>query len=386
MSGLAYQPSHSNLSAKNTHEFCLGAGLVLTNRKPRPHILENFPFCIKFDKNKANKALRSNILQTTMRDYDFAALAGLGIVEPRYLSFSDEIKVLTFRAAKHVRIPIGFALVNDILVYCDSYMRIIVPTFDAVMYMIAIDEGLPDPLRVKAYISYSPALERNILRSTAPYFNSLEMALIGVERLVREQDREGGDYTPQSGTLSSCVQAKEAVQICVSDVLDTLVETATTPVGVLDPLLDWCELPKDPAMLALHLVTCRKPLYSIGAALATYVLVSFIRDFCLTLRFAFGFLAGCILAPKPKKPVSLFDSLYGPQAGILNSDDGSAFKGTQPQKTDNFSGASAPASRSAPGTSVNPTLGFSQPVRTAPPKPTKKDPNDGPLNGFGVGI
>ena len=76
---------------------------------------------------------------------------------------------------------------------------------------------------------------------------------------------------------------------------------------------------------------------------------------------------------------------YSPQSG-LESDDGAKFLGkvtpkfgSQPDK---------PATSGAPGIStvLNGKNLFQQP-RVAPPKPiSKKDPNDGPLNGFGIGI
>lgn len=386
LSGLVHKTTNSRLPAKKSHEFCLGAGLMLTNRKDRPRILENFPFCVKFDINRSSKVLRSGILQPTLHDFDIAALADMGLLEPQYLTFNSGVKAFTFKAALKARIPEGFTVMEDILIYCDKFSRVIVPTFDTIMYMIAADESLPEPLRIKAINSYSSAPERNIFRSAGPYYDELSSALIKIENRARQLDNEGGNYTPQSGNLSSCVHAKDAVQVCVSDVLDTMVETASTPIGILDPLVEWCGLPNDPLVLAIHLATFRTPVYSVIALLAMYVLVSFIRDFCLTVRFIIGFLTGGILTSKTKKPVSLFDKLYSPQAGVLTSDDGAAFKGTQEKKSAKFSGASVPASASSPGTTVIPTLGFSQPVRTAPPKPTRKDPNDGPLNGFGVGI
>lgn len=96
--------------------------------------------------------------------------------------------------------------------------------------------------------------------------------------------------------------------------------------------------------------------------------------------------------------VTLFLSLqkyesigYEPQAAPLASDDGAAFTG---KKTVS---APKPTTTSEPGTTQTFTLGWSNGVkgggsstntapRVTPPKPSKKDVNDGILNGFGVGI
>jgi len=265
LSGLAHQPTYSRLSAKESHEFSLGGGLVLTNRANRPRILENFPFCVRFDSSKKSKNLKSNILQTTLFDYDIAAFADMGFLDPQYLTINDELQVLTFRAALKARIPVGFTVMDDILVFCDSFSRVIIPTFDAVMYMIAIDESMPESLRIKAFHSYCSAPERNIFRSYTPHSDAIQKALLGVRSLVGQQDTERGDYTPQSGSLSSCAQAKGAVQTCASDVVNTATQAVV-------PFLDQFGLPSDPMLLVVHLLTCKATDFSFG--LLTSVRVS----------------------------------------------------------------------------------------------------------------
>jgi len=310
LSGLVHKTVHSQLSAKKSHEFCLGAGLFVSNRAHMPRVLDKFPFCVRFDASKAAKALKSGILQQTLHDFDLAMLADMGFLEPRYLSINNEVKVLTFRAAINARIPVGFTVIDDILVFCDSYSRIIVPTFDTIMYMIAVSENLPETLRIKAYNSYSNAPERNIFRSYLQYDDALEQALIDIRRLAIKQDGEGGEYTPQSGTLSSCVQAKDAIQTCITDV-------QVSANHALTPFLEKCGLPSDIPTLALHLATCRKPLYSIAAFIILYMLIRFLVDFCLTMRFVAGCLVGTLLPRPPKKSVSLYDSLFTPQSGQI---------------------------------------------------------------------
>lgn len=349
----------------------------MSNRVAPPPFLDNFPFGVKFDHHRQKKALKTGILQPTFRDYDFLALENSGLMEPHYYTMNEQYKVLVFKPALRAPIPDGFSLQGGVLVYRDEHSRVFVPSMDSIFLLIAATSTMPYVLRSQANLEICPTLDRLIFRSLDNDFS--------IDRIVPELDTSEV-YVPQSGDLSSCVQAKEAVQVCVSDVLDTVVEATSTPVKVLDPMLDWCGLPKDSMTLALHLATFRKPMYSLAAALAMYVLVSFIKDFCLTLKFVFGFILGRVCSPKPKKPTSLIDLLYSPHGGVLASDDGAAFTGTKEKKTTSSSGASAPAVRSSPGISATPSIGFSQGVRTAPPKPTKKDQNDGLLKGFGVGI
>ena len=75
---------------------------------------------------------------------------------------------------------------------------------------------------------------------------------------------------------------------------------------------------------------------------------------------------------------------YTPQAGIA-PDDGAKFLGKVTPKSG--TPPDRPATQGAPGiTSIqNGQMPNLQP-RVAPPKPSRKDPNDGPLNGFGIGI
>lgn len=75
---------------------------------------------------------------------------------------------------------------------------------------------------------------------------------------------------------------------------------------------------------------------------------------------------------------------YTPQSGI-ETDDGTKFLGKVKPKSG--SPPDKPATSDAPGiSSVINGPSSSPQLRFAPPKPTRKDPNDGPLNGFGIGI
>jgi len=160
-------------------------------------------------------------------------------------------------------------------------------------------------------------------------------------------------YTPQSGVLEACDS--------VSEMLDELVDSST-----FAQLSDLC--------------TFRRPLLSVVVLSLVVLAVQVFRYTVLTVNFLSGLLLG-VLFGKPKLKYQ-----YVPQAAPLSSDDGLAFTGKKVAST------SMPASANAPGMSVSPTTGWGQTTpnsaqpRVSPPKQSRKDPYDGPLNGFGIGI
>lgn len=164
---------------------------------------------------------------------------------------------------------------------------------------------------------------------------------------------ESSLYTPQSGVLEACDS--------VSEMLDELVDSST-----FAQLSDLC--------------TFRRPLLSVVVLSLVVLAVQVFRYTVLTVNFLSGLLLG-VLFGKPKLKYQ-----YVPQASPLTSDDGLAFTGKKTAST------SMPTSANAPGMSVSPTTGWGQTTpnsaqpRVAPPKQSKKDPNDGMLNGFGIGI
>jgi hypothetical protein len=132
--------------------------------------------------------------------------------------------------------------------------------------------------------------------------------------------------------------------------------------------------------------------------LLLYVLYKIVTDMLHALTFFLGIFTGWQWEAnskcndfKPgyyKSPKDLFlssshnhCSKYSPQAGVLNSDQGDDFKGTSPKQSPT---SDKPAV--TPGVSAHINSAQRIFARQAPIKQSRKDPNDGPLNGFGIGI
>jgi len=171
-------------------------------------------------------------------------------------------------------------------------------------------------------------------------------------------------YTPQSGVLEACES--------VSNMVEEIVASAA-----FSQLTDLC--------------TFKRPLFSIVVLSLVTLALQVFRYTVLTVNFLSGLLLGMLYGnSRSKYP-------YVPHSSPLSSDDGAAFTGRKTVSS------VRPASASAPGISVTATQGWgmsnrgapkqiqkiagaSPQPRITPPKAAKKDPFDGKLSGFGVGI
>jgi hypothetical protein len=224
-----------------------------------------------------------------------------------------------------------------------------------------------------------PAIERSIKRARA--VNEPTPPQLGMP-----------DYEPQSGSLETC-----------ANLLDSYDKVVASPLyGQVISLLKW-----------------EKPLLSTAALLATSFALFVIKTCVMTFHFLFGCLIGVIFINKPpsykyapqsgrldnfktftqvlSKASTIVSAIlavivtlsknpnkavaYSPHSG-LTPDDGAKFLGKVVPKTGNV----PDMPDSTPGVTALNSVRNQVFPRTAPPKISKKDPNDGPLNGFGIGI
>lgn len=208
-----------------------------------------------------------------------------------------------------------------------------------------------------------------------------------------------GDFTPQSGiTAPSPVNP-------FAECSNAIQQTFTSYV-LENQYLAWLTI------MPLHYLL-------LGSFFSIIVLYRIVCDLVLTLRFMIGFLFGYRVVHFSNKYTPQSGSLdtaktfsqylskiatvaaafvslatlvadsrrtdsYSPQSG-LESDDGAKFLGKVKPKTG--LPPDKPATDGAPGiTSTLNGKNLTQQPKVAPPKISKKDPYDGPLNGFGVGI
>jgi hypothetical protein len=200
------------------------------------------------------------------------------------------------------------------------------------------------------------------------------------------------DYEPHSGSLETC-----------ANLLDSYDKVVASPLyGQVISLLKW-----------------ENPLLSTAALLATSLALFIIKTCVMTFNFLFGCLIGVIFINKPSpykyspqsgrldnfktftkilsKASTIVSAIlavivtlskdqgktvaYTPHSGIT-PDDGAKFLGKVVPKTGNV----PDMPDSTPGVTAINSRHTQVLPRTAPPKNSKKDPNDGPLNGFGIGL
>lgn len=194
-------------------------------------------------------------------------------------------------------------------------------------------------------------------------------------------DYEDCHYTPHCGTRESELSVPEPP---IYQPQSGFVETCTTVSTLVE------EFMASPAYAQLYsLCTFERPILSLVVLSVATLVFQLCRYTVLTVNFLSGMLLGVLFSGNRLK--------YTPQAAPLSADDGAAFTGKAAKAS------SKPASASAPGIASVPTVGWSatlfnkdantfassKPIaqpRVTPPKPIKEDPNNGPLNGFGIGI
>lgn len=117
----------------------------------------------------------------------------------------------------------------------------------------------------------------------------------------------------------------------------------------------------------------------------SYIAYRILSNLALLGTWMLGY-ATCAIGARQHQ--QFYTSKYSPQAGVLTSDDGAAFKGVKPKKA---TAASKTPKKVASSTQSTPGVTMLYKTYTSsfggPPK-SNKDPrsHDGPLNGFGVGI
>lgn len=199
-------------------------------------------------------------------------------------------------------------------------------------------------------------------------------------------------YVPQAGTVSnSCVAtAKVAVKACVGDMTETSNLSLTT---LISRAKDFCScLAKNFEILDL-----------IIGVILMYLVYRIVTDLTLLMTWMCGFATFStwdklnnqqpFVCYRPQcrrmRRLRKFRDM-APQAGILDSDDGAAFKGTKPKNT-------KPSPKKTP--SKTPVTSSPSPTKEefipwtgmcafgGVPRPKKdQSKHNGSLNGFGVGI
>ena len=117
----------------------------------------------------------------------------------------------------------------------------------------------------------------------------------------------------------------------------------------------------------------------------SYIAYRILSNLALLGTWMLGY-ATCAIGAR--QPQQFYTSKYSPQAGMLSSDDGAAFTGVKPKKATAASKTPkkvVPSAQSTPGVTM---LQKSYSSSFGGPPKSMKDPRrqDGPLNGFGVGI
>lgn len=181
-------------------------------------------------------------------------------------------------------------------------------------------------------------------------------------------------YTPQMGEVSETCQAatKAAANTCYQELAKWPIFDISVAKAQLSKMSSYLE--KECDFVAIIFVCS-----------LSYIAYRILSNLALLGTWMFGY-ATCAIGTRQHQ--QLYTSKYSPQVGMLSSDDGAAFTGVKPKKATAASKTPkkvVPSAQSTPGVTML-QKSYSSSFGGAPR--SKKDPRlqDGPLNGFGVGI
>lgn len=413
-------------------EVHLGGGIMLTNHCS-PRKLPDLPFGVRYDPLRATSGLKNNLLCRSLSGLEISRLMHAGLRDPSYVTTEDGLKVFTMLDCGVPDNSVGFVERAGVLTYVDSSRTAYILTFAFVMLLVATNKSMPLPLRKASFSELSERPTEMPLKLDTnwysvgelfSYLNDDDFGNPPSPNLVGDEV----NYTPQGGIADNC-------QPCVDLIRDVL--TPRVNMDEVRPLGDLfsSKFGMLGESLLSHLAKGNLYLWVV----VTFVSICLMRGLyalAMSLKFWIGVFFGIFTYSyerqirKSYKPqsgslkirgdqvsriarllitagqliagavsfVSLLFSFqkheaigYEPQAAPLSPDDGAAFTGKK------VVSVPKPTSTSEPGTTQTFTLGWSGGIkgsgsstdaapRTTPPKPIKKDPNNGLLNGFGIGI
>lgn len=389
---LAYAYNKSKKRLETPSEYNLGGGLFLTNTV-RPKGLPEFPFGIRFDKATSTSDIKNNTLLTSLTAFEISKLQGMGMEAPRYLAATNGFQIFTL-TSQSCDVTTGFISRSGILTYQDMFHRVVIPTFDTVMILIASTTTVPMPLRRKAFRSLTGNVQGSVFRHHKP--------LIGVVSLLAQHDdlenavfRDKSDdadiiwsssnYAPQAGEVpEACVQAMQACTGAIQESFHTKLQRYQEQIASGEEGLAQLLLPP-----FLKIFTLESYVYSLLGLFLLYALYRLVRDVLLTVNCCLGILLGSFLPSiKISYDKQCNKKLYNfvPQSGVLGSDDGAAFTGTKKPAS---AKVDAPP-KATPGVSIKQGMQMPQQMPQKEVKPPKgfppKTEQFGSLNGFGAGI